>query len=179
MKNVIITDKNGNFVKEEEFDLALQQKLIRRIVRVFVFNGKGELFVQKRGPRVKIWPSRGDSSAAGHVDPGETPEEAAKRELQEEIGLSVRELTKTADYYEEEKENGVIALRSFTTLYTLFCTKRTSASREQMGEIKIDGKEVSGGRWVKLEELEQEMKHEPKRFSPGFISAVERYREIN
>ncbi len=167
MKKVIITDENGNFVKEEEFDLAIQQKLIRRIVRIFVFNEKRELFVQKRGSSVKIWPSRWDSSAAGHVDPGETPEEAAKRELQEETGISVKQLLKVTDYYDEECEDGTIMLRAFATLYFIFCS----------GEVNIDGEEVVDGKWMTLEQLEREINLNPKRFSPGFISSLEQYKK--
>ena len=38
-------------------------------------------------------------AVAGKVDQGETAEEAARRETEEEVGFRVRSLTKVADYY--------------------------------------------------------------------------------
>ncbi|MBS3116158.1 NUDIX domain-containing protein [Candidatus Woesearchaeota archaeon] len=83
MSRVVIVGKKGNFVREEEFKIALEQGMIRRIIRVFVFNKKGQLFLQKRSQKVRIYPGRWDSSATGHVDPGEDYTKAAKRELEE------------------------------------------------------------------------------------------------
>lgn len=62
--------------------------LRHRAVHLLVFNRLHELFLQKRS----IWkdknPGRWDSSAAGHVDSGETYARAAGREIQEELGVS-------------------------------------------------------------------------------------------
>jgi len=164
MTKIIIVDTAGKVVGAEEFDTALQQQLIRYIVRVFVFNAQGELFVQHRGATVKIWPNRWDSSAAGHVDPGETPLQAAVREMQEELGIEDGVLTKIKGYYEEERE-GSIVLKAFTILY----------SSIWLQEIKTDGREVAGGRWVSLEQLEKEIKKSPREFSPGFVQALQQY----
>ena len=61
--------------------------LWHRAVHLLVFNEKGELFLQKRSPWKDKHPSKWDSSAAGHLDSGETYLEAARRELAEELGL--------------------------------------------------------------------------------------------
>lgn len=61
--------------------------LRHRAVHIFVFNGAGEIFLQKRSRWKDKQPGKWDSSAAGHVDAGETYVAAAARELTEELGL--------------------------------------------------------------------------------------------
>ena len=61
--------------------------LLHRAVHLWIFNSKGELFLQKRSPWKLNHPDQWCSSAAGHVDTGETYMEAGHRELREEIGV--------------------------------------------------------------------------------------------
>ena len=60
--------------------------LMHRAVHVLVLNARGEVFLQKRSMKKDRQPGKWDSSAAGHVDSGETYDVCAVRELQEEIG---------------------------------------------------------------------------------------------
>lgn len=48
-----------------------------------------EVMLQLRAQDKLTWPGHWDISAAGHVDYGETPLEAAMRETEEEIGVSL------------------------------------------------------------------------------------------
>ena len=61
--------------------------LIHQAVHVLVFNEGGDLFLQKRTRTKDIQPGKWDSSVGGHMQPGETPEQAALREAEEELGL--------------------------------------------------------------------------------------------
>jgi isopentenyldiphosphate isomerase len=45
--------------------------------------------LQKRSSRKRIQPGKWDSSVGGHVDPGESYEQAAERELAEELGVQL------------------------------------------------------------------------------------------
>jgi 16S rRNA (adenine1518-N6/adenine1519-N6)-dimethyltransferase len=58
---------------------------LHRAVHLWIFNSQGELFLQKRSPWKINHPDQWCSSAAGHVDTGETYEEAGHREMREEI----------------------------------------------------------------------------------------------
>ncbi|MFN2475424.1 MAG: 16S rRNA (adenine(1518)-N(6)/adenine(1519)-N(6))-dimethyltransferase RsmA [Chthoniobacterales bacterium] len=60
-----------------------------RAVHILLFNDSGDLLLQKRSRLKDRHPVVWDSSAAGHVDAGEDYDEAAARELQEELGVAV------------------------------------------------------------------------------------------
>ena len=57
---------------------------------VFICQDRGILF-QKRAQKKRVFPWMWDFTAAGHIDPGETPVSAALREAQEEINIKLSE----------------------------------------------------------------------------------------
>lgn len=59
-------------------------------VYVALVNSAGEVYVQHRAATKRLWPDRKTISASGHVDPGETFEQAAVREVSEELGIELR-----------------------------------------------------------------------------------------
>ena len=61
--------------------------LRHRAIHVLIFNLRGEIFLQRRSIWKDMHPGRWDSSTSGHVAPGESYEQAAHRELCEEIGI--------------------------------------------------------------------------------------------
>ncbi len=63
------------------------------VPRVLVFATRGDdLLLLQRSMHKKLWPGL-YNAPGGHVERGETPEEAAARELTEETGLQVISLT--------------------------------------------------------------------------------------
>jgi 16S rRNA (adenine1518-N6/adenine1519-N6)-dimethyltransferase len=65
-----------------------RENLLHRAVHIFILNCRGELLLQKRSYRKDKFPRRWDSSAAGHVNAGESYLDCAIRELQEELGVT-------------------------------------------------------------------------------------------
>ncbi len=61
--------------------------LRHRSVHILVWNGAGEVWLQRRSFLKDRYPGRWDSSAAGHLDAGESYDAAARRELREELGV--------------------------------------------------------------------------------------------
>ncbi len=66
--------------------------LRHRAVHIMVFNDREQLFLQKRSMKKDLNKGLWDTSAAGHVDAGESYASCAPRELQEELGISVDNL---------------------------------------------------------------------------------------
>ena len=61
----------------------------RKVVHLCIFNSKGEMLIQKRNQKKNTWPGRWDVTCGGAVIAGETVLEALKRELYEELGLTI------------------------------------------------------------------------------------------
>jgi 16S rRNA (adenine1518-N6/adenine1519-N6)-dimethyltransferase len=82
-----VVDAQDRVIGSELRDRVHVNNLRHRAIHVLIFNRLGEIFLQKRSIWKDTNPGKWDSSAAGHVDAGESYEEAARRELREEIGI--------------------------------------------------------------------------------------------
>src|SRR5690349_22995254 len=63
------------------------ERLRHRAVFVVVTAGDGRVLVQRRSPDKDLWPGRWDIGAGGVVGAGEAFDDAARRELHEELGI--------------------------------------------------------------------------------------------
>jgi len=57
-----------------------------------VRNRRGEIFLQRRAKTKTIQPGKWDTSVGGHLKVGESFEDAAARELKEELGVGIEDL---------------------------------------------------------------------------------------
>jgi isopentenyl-diphosphate delta-isomerase type 1 len=123
-----------------------------RSVHIFIFNSRGELYLQLRSSNKDQYPEHWDSSAAGHTDPGETAEETARRELLEELGLTVP-LTKVLEY--------PACLETGWEFVTLF-TARTDHP------IHLNLEEATTGSFLSPDQLAQWLTDPQQKIAPGF-----------
>lgn len=84
-----ITDSHGKAISiAPRSEIHGNPSVIHRVVHVLVFNKKGYLFLQKRSETKDVAPGKWDTSVGGHLNPGENLLQAAKREMEEELGIS-------------------------------------------------------------------------------------------
>ena len=65
-------------------------KLLHPVVHLHVFNSRGEVYLQRRPDWKDIQPGKWDTAVGGHIDYGENPSDALRREVREELGIEAR-----------------------------------------------------------------------------------------
>lgn len=112
--------------------------LLHPVVHLHVFNSRGELYLQHRPLWKDIQPGRWDTAVGGHVDYGETIDEALRREVREELGITDFQPEQVAVYeFRSDRERELVHV--YRTVYD--------------GEI-CPSEELDGGRfWTRSEIL--------------------------
>ncbi|PYJ47837.1 MAG: ribosomal RNA small subunit methyltransferase A [Verrucomicrobia bacterium] len=84
-----VVDKNDRILRYAPRSEVHGNNLRHRAIHVLIFNQADEVYLQQRSRWKDRHPLKWDSSAAGHVGDGESYDEAAERELQEELGAKI------------------------------------------------------------------------------------------
>ena len=122
-----------------------------------IFNETGELYLQKRSVNKDIQPGKWDTAVGGHVDYGETIEEALRREVREELGVTNFTPQFITRYvFESAIERELV--NTFRTIYN--------------GEIHPDAEELECGRFWSIEEIKKSLGKNI--FTPNFEQEFQR-----
>ena len=100
------------------------------VVHLHVFNGKGELYLQKRPEWKTIQPGKWDTAVGGHVDFGEDIRTALFREAREELGIDASQATLIEKYvFTSECEKELIFAHRLTTDAAITPSAETDGGR--------------------------------------------------
>jgi isopentenyl-diphosphate delta-isomerase len=82
-----VFDRHDRLIGQATRGAIHRYGLRHRSVHIFVFDDVGRLYLQLRREHKDRYPRHWDTSAAGHVSPGESYAAAAARELAEELRI--------------------------------------------------------------------------------------------
>jgi 8-oxo-dGTP pyrophosphatase MutT (NUDIX family) len=155
---VAIVDAHNNVVGAAPRREMRAKRLPHRSTYVLVFNSQSELYVQKRTLSKDVFPGYYDVAAGGVVLAGETYEQGAERELEEEMGIRGVPLTRLFDFYFENERTCLWGC-AFSCVYD--------------GEVVLQEEEVESGAFVPVSDILHRAETEP--FTPDGLYALRRY----
>lgn len=126
MEFLDIVNEKDEVVGRAPKDEIYAKLLTHRIVHVLVFSTAGELLLQRRSANASFAARHWTTSVGGHVTSGESYEQAALRETQEEIGVDAILTHKFTDIYLDPRGLKKF-LATFTTVHDGPFTKEVHA----------------------------------------------------
>ena len=152
MELLDIIDEKDNITGDKvERSRVHELNLWHHHVFAWIMNYDGKILLQQRAFNKKTSPGKW-SRTGGHVDAGETCDEAVKREVFEELGLTVSRIENIGKYKSFEEEHYI------TYGYIIF----TNMKEE---DYVVQKDEVNDIKYFTIEELEEVRKQKNKDFS--------------
>jgi isopentenyldiphosphate isomerase len=94
---IVVNEHNEEIAIVSRLEMR-QHNLLHRASYVIIFNSRDEILIQKRSETKDLYPGYYDPTTGGVVGIGETYADNAKRELEEELGISNVELNFVEDF---------------------------------------------------------------------------------
>jgi 16S rRNA (adenine1518-N6/adenine1519-N6)-dimethyltransferase len=155
-----VVDENDRILRDASRSEVHGNNLLHRAVHILIFNPAGEAYLQQRSRWKDRHPLKWDSSAAGHVSAAESYDETARRELKEELGISVS-LKKISKLSASERTD-----QEFIWLYR----------GEVAGNLSPNPTEIETGVFFPVTIIDGWVAARPEDFAPGFIECWKVYR---
>lgn len=152
-----LVDEEGNIIgAATRGECHNGSRLLHPVVHLHVFNSRGELYLQKRPEWKDIQPGKWDTAVGGHVDLGESVEQALRREVREELGITDFTPERVTHYvFESVRERELVF--TYKTVYD--------------GPV-CPSDELDGGRFWPVEEIRANLGKGI--FTPNFEGEVEK-----
>lgn len=151
MELIDIVDENGNFTGEVmDKEEAHDKNLLHNEVAVFIINDNKQVLLQKRSANKRFNPNKW-ALCAGHVDTRESLENAALRELNEEVGINIS-INDLKPFAERE-----FTIRDSNSHITYFYYIKSNLNEN---DFVIQKEELSEVKWFDLDKVIDMIKSE-------------------
>ncbi|MDA8596584.1 NUDIX domain-containing protein [Flavobacteriaceae bacterium] len=166
----LVDSKNqicGKALKSE----AHRRGLAHRSIHLWLCNENfTEFIIQKRSINKDSYPGLWDVSVAGHISIGETPEQTAIRETQEELGIQLKEqnLQFTGINHKQKIHGPNFIDHEFQ--YIFLCVFNLD-----LEDLILQSSEVSQVQWISTSKLFKSLQDNPESFverSSDYISLI-------
>ena len=161
-ERVVIVDADNRPVDVVLRSAMRAEGLRHRVTGIFVLDREGRLFVQRRTETKDVYPGMLDLCAGGVVVAGESYEECAAREVEEELGIVDTPLQAAFDsYFCEPGQGGGPPVRNWCRVF--ICRHN--------GPFTLQREEVASGEFVPIADI---LADDASRYTPDSLAALRR-----
>ncbi len=149
-----LVDENDRVIGKEDRNIIYANNWRNfRVINIMIFTTDNKIVVPKRSSNRKLFPNCYDCSVGGHVSSGETYEQAAYRELEEELGITGVKLEEIGYFKPTD-----IDTSAFSKMYKLVYDD----------ELNFDKNGIQNIYYMNKEEVRKLIEENPKRFKGDY-----------
>lgn len=157
-----VVNANDEVVSQAPRREVHEEALLHRAVHVLLVDGEGRVLLQRRSMDKRTYPGLLTSSASGHVPAGEEPRQTARREVEEELGLTPPELEPIGRLQVEDLDLGE------REIVHVFAGRSPPDAK-----VEPDPDEVASVRWARPSTIRGWIEEDPGRLAGSFITVYE------
>jgi len=151
---VLVDDQDNPIGTLPKTDVHHSKTPLHRAFSVFIFNQNNELLVQQRAKSKKTWGGVWSNSCCGHPLPGESREDGLARRVLYELGITLSQIEKVADYRYRFERDGVVENEICPIYYA-----------ETDDVVKPNPDEVEGYSWMAWKDFKRALRTEGNKWS--------------
>jgi len=152
---ILVDELDREIGRRAKSDCHTGNGILHRAFSIFVFNGQGQLLLQRRSVEKPLWPDYWSNTCCSHPRAGEAMEEAVSRRLAQELGIEC-DLEFLYKFKYHAQYGAVGAEHEYCWVYF----------GRYDGTLDVNEREIAEWRYVDIDTFESEVAASPERFTP-------------